>query len=444
MSKYLLRGAELLNFTPHQAQIDLGNMLDQGVETNAILWPRRAGKSEGIWAWILGKLDLEPDFYVVVTGQTGSKARDRFLAAARKLDRTYPEDKGGPKIRRGAIVDMDWQNGSRLWVAPPDPDAFRGDYANVVWADEAMTYGVVKSADLKAAIPPLFDTVPDGQMILSGTAGKVREGWFWDALEAARKGVPGYQASIFALEDHEDPEDESLWEKMHPGLRYGLTTLDKMRARRATTPLAAWRMEYCSQWPLAYQNHALDVEAWAELEAPMGAKPQSFAIAYDLAPDNSAAAVTAAWRGADDTPHLEVLRADLGTSWVPKFLEALYKKHKCHIGYDKAVSNYEPATTLANRRPPVPTIGVPMATTAGAEARIDAAIRARALVHYGQVDLNKAVEGASWRDLGDSGRLWGRRSSEHNISPLVAGAVALHIFDSKRKQASYIPKAVTF
>lgn len=431
MSEALLRGAEMLGFTPHQAQIDLGLMLDRREETNAVLWPRRSGKSEGIWAWILGMCDLNDDFFVIVSGQTGAKSRDRFMAAARKLDRFYPREAGGPFIRRGAMPDMDFQNGSRLWNISPKPDNFRGDAAHVYLQDEAMTLDAQEGEDIKQAAMPIFDTVDEGMVILAGTAGPARGGWFWDSLELGRRMTPGYAVSEFSLADHEDPDDERLWPIMHPGLRYGLTTIEKLRARRAGMSKAQWRMEYAGQWPLNALNRALDTAAWERCAAPFRPRPEHFAIAWDLAPDNSSAAVVAAWREDDGTACVEVLREDAGTTWVPGFVAALWKAHRCLIGYDKVTGNFEPATQLANTRPPIPCYGLPLAQTAGAEARFDAMIRAGTIEHYNQAALNRAVEGASWRDLGDSGRIWGRKSSEHEVAPLVAAAVALATFDAR-------------
>lgn len=433
MSDYTALGFTMLGYTPHEGQEKLGSFLDERTEMTTILWPRRGGKTEGISGWLLGLCEDVPGTNVIMSGQTGSKARERFMGITRRLLRYYPEEMGGPKIRTAIGSEaLQFPNGSRFWIAPPDADAFRGDAADVVWIDEAQSDNITKKGeDLKQSIPPLFDTVPNGMLILSGTAPKSRAGWFYNTMELARDGNEGYAINEYRLLDHEDPEDESLWINMHPGLKYGLTTIEKMRSRRASMSLTAWRMEYCSQTPLDFSNTALDTQKFEECLSPFMPMPEHFAVGYDLAPDNSSASVTATWRDENGIACMEVLREDTGTDWVSPFLRQLYLKHRMHIGYDKVVSNYGPATELANIKPPVPTHGVPMVTTANAEATIDTLIRKKELKHFGQPALTKAVEGASWRDLGDSGRLWGRRSSEHEIAPLVAGAVGLHIYDTK-------------
>lgn len=433
MSDYTALGFTMLGYNPHEGQEKLGAFLDERTELSTVLWPRRGGKTEGISGWLLGLCEDVPGTNVIMSGQTGSKARERFMGITRRLIRFYPEDMGGPKIRTAIGSEaLQFPNGSRFWIAPPDADAFRGDAADVVWIDEAQSENITKKGeDLRQSIPPLFDTVEHGMLILSGTAPKSRGGWFWDSMELAREDKPGHAIDEYRLQDHEDPEDESLWMTMHPGLLYGLTTIEKMRARRASMSLSAWRMEYCSQTPLDFTNKALDTTTWKELTSPFLPKPEHFAVAYDLAPDNSSAAVTALWRNEDGKACMEVLREDTGTDWVAPFLLKLWKEFRMPIGFDKVVGNYAPSTELSNLKPPVPTFGLPMSTTASAEATIDSMIRKKQLVHFDQAPLNNAVEGASWRDLGDSGRLWGRRSSDHEIAPLVAGAVALHVYDTR-------------
>src|SRR5690606_12273585 len=52
------------------------------------------------------------------------------------------------------------------------------------------------------------------------------------------------------------------------------------------------------------------------------------------------------------------------------------------------------------------------------------AVEAGDVSHVGQAPLNDAVDGAATRDLGDGAWLWSRKTSDVDISPLVAVTLA--------------------
>ena len=149
-------GASMLNLSLHAHQLALGDLLDTGAETTAVCWPRRSGKTTATWAWLLGRCAEVPDSMWVTTAQTGIKARDRFMAVARLLERHFPEDAGGPHVYRGAGHEaLEFDNGSRLVVVAPKGEAFRGEGASV-YVDEPQEFDVPRSDDLRQAVYPLL------------------------------------------------------------------------------------------------------------------------------------------------------------------------------------------------------------------------------------------------------------------------------------------------
>lgn len=443
MSERTRRGGEILGFTPHRDQIALGDLLDTNIETVAVSWPRRAGKSEGIWLWLLGLCDTEEFTNVFISAQTGAKARERLLTTARRLDRYYPEDAGGPKIRRGAVADIEFPNGSRIQAISPDPDNFRGDAIRVVWLDEAQAHDPLKSEDLRQAVPPVLDTVENGQVILSGTPGTMRAGWYWDALEGGRNGAQGIGLSEFALPEDADVHDEALWPSVHPGLKHGLTTLEKMRNRHAAATDLAWRMEYCGQWPVDTTTHALNVEHWKRDAAPMPdeARPERVGLAYDVAIDGSTAALLAAWRGEDGRPVVEVLAAEAGTQWLPRAVQTAQAKHRRYaVAYDNIGSNVDIATAVRQMRPAPRLQAFQTRDILAAAQRFSAEISGDGVVHFDQADLNAAVDNAGWRDVNRSGRAFTRRDRNGApINALVAASLALWQYDQTRDGGAVLP-----
>lgn len=435
MSKAALRGAEMLGWTLHPHQIALANLLDEGHETTAICWPRRAGKTSILWAWILGKCDLEDDFEVLVTAQTGSKSKDRYLSAARLLDRHYPEEKGGPRILRGAgDLSMYFPNGSRLHSISPDPDNFRGDSANVILIDEFQAIDPEKSEDIKQSAAPLFDTVEDGQFLLAGTPGRQRAGWYWEALEAGRKGLEGHALSEYAAPEYADLEDEEVWQATHPGIGT-LTTLKKMRARRATMTLPAWSMEYMGQWPPDLTTRALPEELWKKTACdPQPIPDTAFVLAFDCAIDGTSSSLTASWFDSEGLPHIQTMEHRAGTNWLATELSKAQKKFpKVEIAYDPIGFNVSVAQSLtrirgfntARLRP------LNLKEVGAGAAYISQSLSDGTLRHSTSASLDTAAASVVWRWNGET-RLFGRKSSTADISALCAGSAGLHIALGKR------------
>lgn len=441
MSDRTRRGGNILGLEPHPDQLALGDLLDSNIETVAVSWPRRAGKSEGIWLWLLGLCDTEEFTNVFISAQTGAKARERLLTTARRLDRFYPEDAGGPKIRRGAVADIEFPNGSRIQAISPDPDNFRGDAIRVVWLDEAQAHDPLKSEDLKQAVPPVLDTVENGQVILSGTPGVVRAGWYWNALEGGRNGAAGVGLSEFALPEDADVHDEANWYDVHPGLRHGLTTIEKMRARHEAATDLAWRMEYCGQWPVDTGTHALNLEHWQRDVSEFIDRPERVGLAFDVAIDGSTASLCAAWRGEDGRPVVEVLAAEMGTQWLPrKVAEAQAKHRRYAVGFDNIGSNVDISTACRQMRPAPRLAPLSMKDTLGAAQRFAAEIAGDGVVHFAQADLNAAIENAGWRDVNRSGRAFTKRDRNGApINALVAASLALWQYDQTREGGAVLP-----
>ena len=416
--------------------------------------PRRASKTTAIWAVLLGRCIRRAGYQVVTTAQTGLKARERFLQVARVMMRY---NVGDYRVLRGAGQEaIEWNNGSRLWVVPPLGDAFPGDGAHVVMFDEAQVHTPAATSDLLGGALALMDTVPDSQLIVTGTAGKARAGMLWDYLELGRRGAAGIveyaapdtapivvdvksragrrlvKAGAPLTPDGRSVLNEPVLVAAHPGIGT-LTTLDTVRERFKVLPLLRFQREYAGQWPFDVTARAIDPADWraARVEGfpPM---PDRFALAYDIAPDQSTAALVAAWRDDAGTAWWEVLHHEAGDAWLPKAIFAVTRAHVgTRVGFDNVhagnVAVADRLTREARPKPHLVALSTREITSAAAQVAQD--LTTRRLRFKDHPGLNEAADVATRRHIGDASWAWGRRRSNGDISTLVAATNALKVYD---------------
>lgn len=413
----------------HPHQVELGALLDQGVETNAVQWPRRTGKTTAVWAWMVGLCETRPKTLIAVTAQTRIKARARWSDVREMLEPS------GIHVRESLGSEaFTWANGSRLWVVAPKAEAFRSDAADVVYVDEPQELEPAESHDMEQGIMPLLDTRERGQVILSGTPGLLRAGWFWDSLRAGEKGEDGYAASIHAAAEEDDVDDEATWLRVHRGIGT-LTTLDKMRRRHRKMSAQQWAMEYMGLWPGESDKHALSLEGWTRSEVAPTPIPDRFVLAYDCAPDSSIASLVAVWRGEEGVAYVELLAYDTPRA-VAKEAYRLSRKHRAAIAYDAMGSNLEVAEMLQRSKPLPKLSPLAMRDMFAGASTLAATIKRGEFRHFGQPDVTAAVDAVTWRTVGDNGRLFGRRASAGDVTSVVAMSAGIVAYDRLPAAAS--------
>jgi hypothetical protein len=398
-------------------------------EQVAVCSVRRTAKTTTVWGVLLGRCARRPGYQVVTTAQTGIKARERFLSVARPMMRN---NVGRYRVLRGTGAEaIEWTNGSRLWVVPPIGDAFLGDAADAILFDEAQVHRPDATADLLGGALALMDTRAGGQVIVAGTAGLHRDGMLWDYLEAGRTGAGGIVE--YAAPEHADPTDEAVWMLAHPGISSGLTTIEKVRTRFRQLPLSRFQREYLGQWPYDVTSRAIDPDDWsaARLEA-FPPRPARYALAYDIAPDQSAGALVAAWRDDAGDAWWEVVDHRPGDAWLAPAVHAITREHRdVRTGFDNVhAANVAVADRLhreARPRPRLVPLGTREITAAAAQAAQQ--LRTRRVHFHADPALDAAAEAATRRNIGDASWAWGRRRSNGDISPLVAATNALKVWD---------------
>lgn len=432
--------------TIYPQQLQVADVLQAGEETNAVEEPRRASKTTTILAVLLGRLLNRPRYTVVFSAQSGTKSSELFRQWTTELELAQggiPRDMWPYKIRLAAgSQGLTFDNGSQFKVLQtPTAKALRSGAADVVWFDESQEFDVELSAELKAGALPLMDTRDGAQLILSGTAGEERAGWFWDTLELGRAGESGIAILEYAAPDgttQEDLDDEALWCRVHPGIGT-LTTLDKMRSRRRAFADPEWSREYMGLWPVSADSAVIPAHVWAAAEVARLPIPQAVAFGYDLAPNGSAAAIVAAWRDSDGVAYVELIAHESGTTWVRDRIAGLATKYKATVGFDGIGANkvvqeelHRARSSARSRLRPLERGAVTPSCMTFLRDLEDGKLR-----HFGQEGLTAATAYAAKRTWQD-GKLWawGQVASGGDITPLVAATMALRAYD----QSSNRPK----
>lgn len=395
---------------------------------------RRSAKTTSIQAVFLGRASTRPDYRVIQTAQDGTRASGvmkQMIKDLKRVDRRPDKERPWMDYASTGREYVEWEDGAHWHVVAPDPGSYRSKAADALWFDETGELDPVKTDDLEAGALPVMDTREDGQVVKSGTPGKVRLGMAWRTLEAAREkpttlGIVDYSPRDSEAVTAEQISDPELWYRNHVGLACGLTKLATIQKRYDTMDLHKFIREYLCVWPADITKSALDMERWAEqLVAPETA-PQEFALAFDCEITGQAGAISGGWI-AGDVHRMQLLDHRRGVNWM---IEELAKAHKAHprvrIAYDPIGQNSVIALGLQrvpgfNVKALVP---VSMRDLSAGAALVAQGLDSRTLEISEDNTMTKAAQNATWRDSGDN-RLFGRKGGA-DISGMIAGSLALH------------------
>lgn len=435
-----MAGAALLGLAEvHPQQMMTADVINAGEETVVIEEPRRSSKSTSILATLLGRALERPQYKITFSAQSGTKTAEFFREWTSDIDAAlgFIEESSWPFKPRRQAGSLQWafRNGSVFkFLNTPSAKALRGGAADVVWFDEAQEFEQEQSADLKAGALPLMDTRDNAQLILSGTAGKARSGWFWDTLESGRKGsvsILEYAASPDTT--YEQINDEAVWLSAHPGIGT-LTTLEKMRSRREAFADPEWSAEYLGLWPEDYSQAVFPAHEWEAAQEAIEGFPKDVAFGYDISPNGSAAAIVAAWR-VDDVAHVELVDQRPGSSWVRPRIVELSKKYKAPVGLND-IGGVRAVREEIGRARSIPTSRITPVAYRDIAPSCSTFLREfedGKLKHSGAVGLTDAILQVGRAQMGDKAWKWMPGVKGADITPVWAATMALRAFDERPK-----------
>ena len=453
-----MRGAELLGLVGRSKdlkpqQLRLADVCNMGRQTVAVLLPRRSAKTTSLFALALGRCAMRDEYLVgYTTCTTGQKARDRFIKdIAMVLKRLWPDEKTrGFRVLEGKGGErVVFDNGSIFQVGPPLGDTFRSDAYDLVIVDEAGEADPEMGEDLLGAILPTFDTRPDAQLIVAGTAPEYRVGnILWNTLEFGRDGDAKTGILEYAAPDsttEEDLKDWAIVEQLalaaHPGIGT-LTTLETIEDRWKKLTREQFAREYLSiAGNTSATSGIVNFEKFTAgaLKGPKPAAPPArFVIGIAVHPFQTSSAIVAVWREKGKARVL-VLDHQAGVQWlVPRTLD-IARRTRAVVVHDTTGPVMVEAEALARARPRIKMAPQSFTNIKTAAALIVKEIEIGNVQHWNQTVLTEAARLATKRSVGKNAWALGRKNDEDDIVALEAASHALRVYDETEKRPALMP-----
>lgn len=363
---------------------------------------------------------------------------------AKYLDPTKGE-KDSPGIYTGnGSWEIHLLGGIRFKYKARRKDAGRALTADKLVLDEF--FAVQRS--MVGSLYPTLTTIPDAQVVSASSAGKL----YSDVLREHRKrGRAGTSPRQFYAEwgdpnawkgcksracDHALTaigcalDDEKRWAQIMPawGLRVFPETIRSMRQAMPPLEFAREFMVWWEDPPNDDEGGVIDLVKWNRLANPAALKPDSAAVYVAVAHDRSKATIGVAGKGTN-TDRLVMVTTRPGWQWVVPALQKMGKKQRIS---KPALHPKGPASVLLKdfknagmEYQPITDTDVARATAGFLEL---VGSKRKQLEHLAQPELDAAVRNAITRFSGEA-ELWELRDRTIDISPLVAAAGAVDLWD---------------
>jgi hypothetical protein len=390
------------------------------------------------------------------TAQEAFKDLEDLIGGCKDLSREVR------RIHRGNGDEaIELKSGSRLIFKTRTKGGGRGLSGNKVVLDESFALQAMHMG----ALLPTLSAQPDPQVLYGSSAGLAESAILRDVRD---RGRAGGDPRLAYLEWCAPPpaqvcqagdgcthartavgcgcDDPANWRHANPALGRRIS-VHYIAAERRALPPSEFGRERMGWWDdPAEGGSPIQSAHWAACEDPASVVPDPVALAFDVAPDRSMAAIATAGRRADGMSHGEVIEHLPGTGWlVDRLAEIAGRCGPCVLVLDPAGPAGAFEKELNTRgfktrdgRPLVP--GTHTWVPAEGETRLEVIggrEYAQACValaddvangkfrHIGQGPLSGAVEGARARPLADAWA-WSRKNSSADITPLVAVTLARH------------------
>lgn len=226
-----------------------------------------------------------------------------------------------------------------------------------------------------------------------------------------------------------------LWAVANPQLGRRIS-VDFMASERRALPPSEFAREHMGWWDEPVGGLIpITVTAWAACADEESQVQDPVAIAVDVTPDRSMAAIAVAGRRSDGLMHGELVEHRAGTGWlVDRLVDLAETWGPCAVVLDPGgpAGSLEKELNERGFKTDAAGDGWRLHLTGTREyaqacgALVDDVNNGR-WRHPDQGPLNKAVQGAQTRPLAEAWA-WSRRNSQDDISPLVAVTLARHGF----------------
>jgi hypothetical protein len=224
-----------------------------------------------------------------------------------------------------------------------------------------------------------------------------------------------------------DALDREQWAKANPSYPHRTTERAMLRMLKNLTPDAFLR-EGLGIWDELGKLGPISPAAWRKCLDAASARAGAPALAVDVSPDRSHAAVSMAALNAEGLPMIQVVRHGPGVDWVAKHVGAIVKdKDATCVVVDSVgpVSNLK--DDIAEAIEGVPLLVMTTGDVCDAWASLYDAVtdsRGPQVRHLGQAELDEALKAATVRMIGTR-KAWDAKSSGADITSLISAGHAM-------------------
>ena len=412
-----------------------------------VLVPRQNGKGAILEARELVALFLTKDSFTIHSAHQFDTSMEAFLRLLALIESTPWLDSQVLKVVRSHGEEGIWiRGGPRIRFRTRTRGGGRGFSCDTLILDEAMFLPEFAFG----ALLPTLSARPNPQVFYAGSA--VDQEVHEHGLVLARvreRGIAGDDPSLVYCEwsldlDHpakvsdEVAGDEASWRLVNPAMPFRILPEHVAREQRSldARTFAVERLNV-GDWPRTdgETGSVIPLERWDALMDSRSVMVNPVCLAFDVSPERSAS-IAAAGRNQDGRWQVEVWAHRGGTSWLPARLTELAERHQPAI---VVCDGYGPSGSLLHA---VEEAGAVVQTVTASEhgqacGLLSDAVAEDNLRHLGSDELRRAVKSAATRPLGDAWA-WSRKASNVDISPLVAGTLALWAAMQNTRTASDI------
>ena len=403
-------------------------------QTAALIVPRRNGKSLLIIARVLFGMMFLNERRVTYTAHRMDTAREVFDSFRALL--AHPAL--SPLVAKVSLAHgkeaVELSNGARFTIRTRTGHGGRGLETDLLIFDEAL----VLDQDSISALTPLTARAAAngrGQIIYASSAGSLaEESAILLGVRDRGRDLDGTPAESFAYHEYaaeraDDPSDPATWAQANPSLGTPILAEAFLAEARQRMNVEAFATEHLGIWAAAGDLPAIDPAAWAELIAetpPVPDEAGAVWLAFDLAPDRTAARVLGFYRSGDliAVSVLDSITDPAGLDgnlFAQRVLGIAERHDPDVIAFDRltgahveqVLASYGWKTRLR------PIAGAKMSNGL---ATLTARVRLGTLRHDGHPDLAADLSRAIARPFGDGASVHSRKST---TAGTIAGAVAL-------------------
>lgn len=399
---------------------------------------RQVGKTFTIGSAVFLLCAMQPNLKVLWTAHRTRTSDETFQSmcgfAQNKLMAGHVEH-----IRRAnGQQEIAFRNGGRIMFGAREQGFGRGfDAVDVEIFDEAQILTVKALNDMI----PATNVSPNPLIVFMGTPpqpGDPSE-TFADKRRDGLKHTDGMLYVEFSADPDCDPDDREQWAKANPSFPKRTSETAILRMRKLLGDDDNFRREGLGIWDAENSMSAIDPQQWEAGNIEQPDLDGRLAFGLDMPPNRSALAIGMAVRHDDGTAliNLQEYRdaKQSGTAWAVDWLAERWPKTSAVV-----IDAQSPAMSLLPdlQKRHIKVIVTQSRDLGAATGRVLDMIHAGTLQHLDakhQPQLSMAAHGVTLRDIGPNGlKVWNKKGSDIDISPLQACTVALHgAFVSKRK-----------